>query len=306
MRLPRRVPWASLAELDQVCSWIYADENDLDTKVLAINRVRKTHRSTKFMSVSNFFPIPARSVEGDDLDSSCSRVSIVDPHSDRPRRVCSKLVVVSVPPTSVRHGYHTSGEWSCRSLATWRVCSFNRKHCRSAGPSLMARRVATCCHTRGLAEYRGAQGCCQRRKISPCLFLEILILTVHATQAMSWLLHHYFIPALNPSTVEPTKTPALRPLDPLLTQYKSLLKTTTRDASLRTKYKPEVTKVLRDVERWLSEAKLAANITAATLDLDDVQADDDAEDADPREWSALNQLCDHLLKKGGLVPISKK
>ncbi len=106
--------------------------------------------------------------------------------------------------------------------------------------------------------------------------------------------------------MEPTKTPALRPLDPLLTQYKSLLKTTTRDASLRTKYKPEVTKVLRDVERWLSEAKLAANITAVTLDLDDVQADDDAEDADPREWSALNQLCDHLLRKGGLVPISKK
>ena len=40
MRLPRRVPWASLSELDQVCAWIYADEHDLHTKTLAINRVR--------------------------------------------------------------------------------------------------------------------------------------------------------------------------------------------------------------------------------------------------------------------------
>ncbi len=39
MRLPRRVPWASLAELDQVCAWIYTDENNIDTKVLAIQRV---------------------------------------------------------------------------------------------------------------------------------------------------------------------------------------------------------------------------------------------------------------------------
>jgi hypothetical protein len=39
MRLPRRVPWSSLAELEQVCSWIYTDENDWDSTMLAINRV---------------------------------------------------------------------------------------------------------------------------------------------------------------------------------------------------------------------------------------------------------------------------
>lgn len=42
MRLPRRVPWASVTELDQVCSWIYADEFDLDAKRLAMERV-STH-----------------------------------------------------------------------------------------------------------------------------------------------------------------------------------------------------------------------------------------------------------------------
>ena len=41
MRLPRRVPWSSLSELDQVCSWIFTDENDLDAKTFAVNRVRR-------------------------------------------------------------------------------------------------------------------------------------------------------------------------------------------------------------------------------------------------------------------------
>lgn len=39
MRLPRRVPWAAITELEQVCSSIYADENDIDAKIFAINRV---------------------------------------------------------------------------------------------------------------------------------------------------------------------------------------------------------------------------------------------------------------------------
>ena len=42
MRLPRRVPWAYIGELEQVCSWIYVDEEDLGTKILAINRVSST------------------------------------------------------------------------------------------------------------------------------------------------------------------------------------------------------------------------------------------------------------------------
>ena len=40
MRLPHRVPWAHVSELEQVYAWIYADENDIDAKVLAVNRVR--------------------------------------------------------------------------------------------------------------------------------------------------------------------------------------------------------------------------------------------------------------------------
>lgn len=39
MRLPRRVPWASIGELEQLCSWIYTDETDFDAKARAVNRV---------------------------------------------------------------------------------------------------------------------------------------------------------------------------------------------------------------------------------------------------------------------------
>src|SRR5258708_31010145 len=39
MQLPRRVPWASPSELEQLCSWIYSDETDLHSKRLAVNKV---------------------------------------------------------------------------------------------------------------------------------------------------------------------------------------------------------------------------------------------------------------------------
>lgn len=122
---------------------------------------------------------------------------------------------------------------------------------------------------------------------------------------MGWLLHNYFVPALNPSAPPQTKSTPLRPVQPLLTQYKALLKTTTRDASLRSQYKTEITQVLRDIERWLAEAKVAADVSAATLELDPTEAEGVEED-DSRERWALEKLCDALLEKGGLVPLSKK
>ena len=122
---------------------------------------------------------------------------------------------------------------------------------------------------------------------------------------MTWLLHNYFIPALNPTAPPPVKTPSLSPLTPLLTEYKNLLKLTTRDTSLRTQYKPEITKVLRNIERWIAEAKLAANVAGA-IGWDDPRAEDEDEVDDGREVWALHRLSDFLLDKGGLVPVSKK
>lgn len=39
MVLPRRVPWKSLEELDEVCSWIYSPEADDKSKQAAVHRV---------------------------------------------------------------------------------------------------------------------------------------------------------------------------------------------------------------------------------------------------------------------------
>lgn len=122
---------------------------------------------------------------------------------------------------------------------------------------------------------------------------------------MTWLLHHYFIPALNPSAPPKTQAPPLRPLSPLIAEYKSLLKVTTRDASLRSQHKAEIAQILRDIERWVAEAKVAADISAATLEWDPLETDG-AEEVDGKERWALGKLCDSLLEKGGLVPLSKK
>ncbi len=123
---------------------------------------------------------------------------------------------------------------------------------------------------------------------------------------MAWLLNNYFIPAINPTAPQPLQASPLRPVLPLLMQYKTLLKITTRDASLRSEYRPEITKILRDIERWIAEAKVAADISAATLDWDTSGSGDDADDTDGRERWALERFSDALLEKGGLVPVSKK
>jgi len=118
-------------------------------------------------------------------------------------------------------------------------------------------------------------------------------------------------------------------VEPLLRQYKSLLKTVSRDASLRARRAEDISGVLREIERWLAEARVAAvhmhatefasyrgrqagegelvgaGAAAAVGNPDDGDEDDDEEPV-PREAWALDRLCDALLVKGALVPISRK
>lgn len=122
---------------------------------------------------------------------------------------------------------------------------------------------------------------------------------------MGWLLQNYFLPTINPSLPAPSQESTVRSPAPLLKVYKNLLKITTRDASLRTQYRHEITKVLRDIERWIAEAKVAADASAAALDWDVSENEAHAEE-DGREQWALEKFCDTLLEKGGLVPMSKK
>ena len=121
---------------------------------------------------------------------------------------------------------------------------------------------------------------------------------------MAWLMHNYFLPTLNPSAPPSAQAPLLRPLAPLLKQYKTLMKATTRDATLHVQYRTDITKITREVERWIAEAKVAAVSASGSVGWEDGPDDGDEEDA--REKWALDRLAEVLLEKGMLVPLSKK
>lgn len=116
------------------------------------------------------------------------------------------------------------------------------------------------------------------------------------------------LPILNPSPSTELQAGLLRPLTPILKQYKSLLKITTRDVSLRSQYKIAIASSLKDVERWVAEAKVAANIAAGNLGWEPNAKGSvlDSGELDVKERWALEQLGDALLEKGALVPLSKK
>lgn len=119
---------------------------------------------------------------------------------------------------------------------------------------------------------------------------------------MIWLLRNYFIPLTSPSSTTSQK-PSLRPLGPILKQYKALQKIATRDTSLKSRLKPDLTASLKDLERWISEAQVEANLAVGELGWDYAGYE---QGNDMRERWALAMFCDSLLEKGALVPLSKK
>jgi len=103
--------------------------------------------------------------------------------------------------------------------------------------------------------------------------------------------------------MQPLTLPEIPQLAPLLKEYKALLKSTSRDASLRSRRKMDVTKLLRDVERWIGEVTVIAG-TVLAGGLSFAGAGDYQDDSKER-W-ALERLCEAMCGKGGLVPVSRK
>jgi ribosomal biogenesis protein LAS1 len=116
---------------------------------------------------------------------------------------------------------------------------------------------------------------------------------------MSWLLHNYWMPTVNPTSMIQSTIKPLRPLEPILKEYKLLMKLTSRDVSLRPQYKQNLNTILRSIERWTAEAKIQASAFAG-------EPGWDTGDQTAKERWALDRLCDALLAKGSLVPLSKK
>ncbi|KAH8086651.1 Las1-domain-containing protein [Cristinia sonorae] len=266
MRLPRRVPWASLSELDEVCSWIYTDESDIDAKVLAVNRLSAWKSITSLPhALEATLSILTAILQDASSQNSTTFLSLRQSYATAIIRLVNGLV------DSLQVGAYARSIASIASqlgLPAWFV-ELRHSATHEDLPSLEVLRTAT-------------------------------------RDAMRWLLDNYFLPTLNPSAQSSATSPPLRPLSPLLQKYKTLLKSVTRDASLKNQHKDEITRTLREIERWMAEAKVAAKASLSAFEWDVGNGEQDTGQEDTREKWALDRFCDHLLEKGVLVPLSKK
>ncbi|KAF9066058.1 Las1-like-domain-containing protein [Rhodocollybia butyracea] len=262
MKLPRRVPWASIAELDEVCAAIFTDENDLESQTFAINRLVAWKAITSLPHA---------------IESTLSLLVIIvqDKHSNS-----SSLVL--------RQSY---------SAAIIRLVNGLVDPLQFG---VYARSIAAISAQLGLPAWLVEIRHAATHEDLPSL--EILREAAH--QSMAWLLHNYWLPTLDPSTSPQPDAAPLRPLEPILKEYKYLLKLNTRDVSLNKQHRQPINAVFKDIEKWISEAAVAANVAERELGWNSGDQADGVHDA--RAQRALEMFSDALLEKGGLIPLSKK
>ncbi|KAG2123607.1 Las1-like-domain-containing protein [Suillus clintonianus] len=266
MRLPRRVPWANISELDQLCSWVFMDEGDLEAKRFAINRLSAWRAVTALPHAleSTLSILTARLLDTSETPQNSSWLSLRQNYAAAIIRMVNGLVD---PLQAGAYARSIASIAAQLGLPSWLV-ELRHAATHEDLPSLEMLREA-------------------------------------ARESLTWLLHNYFLPTINPSAPRPSTAPPLRPVTPLLKQYKTLLKLVTRDASLRKQHQPDIDAIMRDVERWLAEAKLAADFAADAYGWDTIDGND-IEQEDPREKWALERFCDALVGKGALVSLSQK
>ena len=126
---------------------------------------------------------------------------------------------------------------------------------------------------------------------------------------MTWLLHNYFLPIINPPTDNLKEVVPLRPLTPLtpiLIEYKNAMKVIIRDVSLASQQKHKVLALIRDLERWIAESMVAANSVVEDSWTHIHFSGSPLTASDFKEIWALERFCDKLSEQGRLVPLSKK
>ncbi|KAG9314700.1 Las1-like-domain-containing protein [Chiua virens] len=229
MRLPRRVPWAHISELEQVCSWIYTDEEDLEAKTLAINRLSTWKAVT---------PLPHA------LDSALALLAA------RVLDVACRDILSTGTALSLRQSYGTAIIRMVNGLVD------------PLQTGIYARSIAAIATQLGL----------------PSWLVELR----HAAT-------HEDLPSLE----------LLR--EAASESYKLLMKTVTRDGSLRKRYQDKIDAVIRDIERWITEAKVSMELAANPLGW----GFDDNSDAAREKW-VLESFCDTLFERGAIVPVSKR
>ncbi|KIJ45187.1 hypothetical protein M422DRAFT_166931 [Sphaerobolus stellatus SS14] len=263
MKLPRRVPWADISELEELCSWIYADEDDINTKVRAIDRLTAWKVNTALPH---------------SLDSVLSLLIAIledDEYSNSPARRSSSL--------GLRQSY---------SLALIRMVNGLVDPLQQGA---YARSIAAIAGQIGLPLWLVELRHASTHEELPSLEL----LREGARDSLNWFLNNFFLPTLSPTSQASRTAVPLTPIDPLLAEYKHLLKSITRDVSLKSRSAAEVKRILRAFDNWISEARTTASMMA--FDVESAAEEEEAKD----RW-AMEQFSDGLLRRGGLVPVSKR
>ncbi|KAH9043781.1 Las1-domain-containing protein [Lactarius pseudohatsudake] len=272
MRLPRRVPWATLAQLEQVYSWVYSQDAGDSSRDSAIERLS----AWKFM-----MPLPHA------LESLLSILVAIRQESTYNAGASSSL--------SLRQSYATAiirlvnGLVDPLQLGTY------------------ARSISSIAAQIGLPAWLVELRHAATHEDLPSLEL----LRDGVKECLAWLLHNYFRPTLDPTLAHaaPQIRHRLRPAEPLLRRYKGLLKSRARDDDAARRDNADVRAVLRELERWLAEARIAGASAQSTNENEGwwhARADDDGDGDEPREAWALDRLCEALLARGALVPLSRK
>ncbi|KAF8526244.1 Las1-domain-containing protein [Hysterangium stoloniferum] len=252
MRLPKRVPWSDVSEVEQLCSWVFSPEADGSTKMLAVNRLAAWRVSVPLphaleSTLSLLIPI----LQDEDSTSLCSTLLLRQSFSLALIRMVNGLV------DPLQQGAYARSIASIAAqigLPLWLV-ELRHASTHEELPSLELLREGT-------------------------------------REAMSWLLRNFFLPTLSPNSGGETVQTMPSSLQPTLLQYKQLLKSTIRDASLKNSSKPELLRILQAFELWISEARVAAS--TITFDVQSSEDDDEKE-----KWS-LEQFCEGLIGRGGL------
>ncbi|KAG8998110.1 rRNA-processing protein las1 [Tulasnella sp. JGI-2019a] len=268
MRLPRRTPWANLNELDQVCGWIYSDAADIKSRQAALNRLCAWKANTA---------IPHA------LDITISLISVILDDA----RIESQSTASSSNLFSLRQAY---------ALAIVRLVN-NLVDPLQQGA--FARSITAIASQIGLPAWFVEL----RHQATHEDLPSLAVLREAAKEALAWLLRHYFIPTIHPmqpANIEPSIS--LPPFGPLIQEYKALMKLQIGDSSLISRQQDDLNRILRNVERWISEVNLAFG-RSPSLDIQGIGGED-ADDWD--ETLALDYLCEKLVVKGVLLRVPKK
>lgn len=116
---------------------------------------------------------------------------------------------------------------------------------------------------------------------------------------MQWLLNRYFLPTLSPTSTAGLESIDAPSLEPLLTEYKSLMKTCIRDASLLGRSKPDIDRLLKRFSAWIADV--------STLYAVDLSIQYSGSNITARKLKfATRKFCERLCERNGLVPLSKR